>query len=417
MGSLQVSIILLLISTLTSSDTPASYLPMRPGLDTHALRTQVAHVLHSSPVSAKDPSGRPLNFQLWLSQQDRHLGREGGPGKHRQSNYHSRRYHNWTFARIIIPDIVAARALLAETKLRPITANGKKLKFVPDNSNKKIPFDVVKRLLSRPFGGKKAVLREQTAQTLRRGVNLHLFQLGTINREGDFASEHTVFDAANVPMEPAKFPARHHRGGGENDNGRPDKRARPNEYPAFRCTLNCEAGFKGMSVRILKREKIVTFRMNIRTIEQICWSPSSAPPPPPAFRPHPYPAPGNTAAGSKGHDEDINEDHLEPQDVIIRLSQPFVLEQFTRATSYAARLSELPSKAHISPYCFNTIYISGYNLVEALESMAKLFNSPYPWELHLRKSGWRRYTSTALKLVEDKMKTMPIPMAFQYQVS
>lgn len=354
-----------------------------------------------------------------MSQQDRYTGDNNtSSGKQRHTNYHNRRSHNWTFARLIIPDLNAAHALLAETKTRPITSHGRKLKFVPDNSKRKIPFDVVNRLLSVPFGGKRAVIREQTAQSLRRGIGLHLFQLGTINRDGDFASEHTVYDAAKVPM--TSPPTPHPPARQDEGQQPPHKPMRPTGFPSSRCIIGCEGGFKGMYIRIIKPDKILTFRMAIRTIEQICWSPSSSPAPPEAFRPRPprrQPPRSTTTLNKLKDEEDINEDYLEPQEVIIRLSQPFILEQSNRETGKRLRLSELSSKPHISPYCFTCIYISGYNLVETLESMAKIFNSPFPWELQIQKSNWRRYTSAALKKVEEKIKDMPLPFAFQYQVS
>lgn len=365
---------------------------------------------------------------MLLSQPDRRpLGADGR--NRRPSNHHNQRRHNWTIARVTIPDVQAATDLLAETKKRPITAHGKKLKFAPANKKNIIPLEAIRRLLAVPYGGKQTIIREQTADSLRRGTNLHLFQLGTINRDAEFATEHTVYDANKVPMAPASTPIRH-------QNGRkPDKRPRPTEYPEYRCIIGCEPGFRGMYVRILKKEKTMTFRMNIRTIEQICWSPSSSAPPPEAWLPRkhkqktvlakPIPKKSDdddgdadylTAEDGFDEEDDFDDDLPEAQDVIIRLSQPLVLEQTIRTTNHRTRLSAIPSKPHISPYCFTTLFISGYNLVETLQSMSSMYNSPIPWELHIQKSSWRRYQSNALRLVAEKLKTMSIALAFQYQV-
>lgn len=433
-----MSILCFFAHSTPSSDTSFAASTLPAAVDTHTLRAHVATLLHSPPVSAKDPSGRPLNFQLWLSQQDsRPPGYRGGggcngggPNPANRRIYHNRRRGQWPFARLVIPLAQAARDLLAETKIRPITAHGKKLKFVPGTASpttstgssggKKskrnhngVPLDVVRRLLAVPYGGRKTIQLEETAETLRRGRNCHLFELGTINRDGEFAKEHTVYDANTVKMVPSIIPRR--KKFTRNDKGEKiiiestndDKPTfRPDKVPEARCVLACEAGFRGMQIKILKPGRVMTFRLQPRTIEQICWSPSSLPSPPPSWQPRPKPHVEQT---------ELNE-IPEAQDVIIRLSQPLILEKKDTTTNIRHRLSELPSKPHISPYCFNTIFISGYNLVETLESMSKMYGTPMPWELHLQRSSWRRYRLSALRMVEEKMQDMPLALAFQYQV-
>ncbi|KAK9900462.1 RdRP-domain-containing protein [Cystobasidium minutum MCA 4210] len=422
------------------------------------LREKVAHILHSDPISARNPQGKPLNFSLWLSQPERRLP----TSKDRQSsaNYQNLKKPSWSFAKLIIPDNHIAKRLVEHTKVNPFMHHGKTMKFVLAGGGggsssggdkpklRTIPAQTIRRLLDAPYQCKQhhslATQREHTADTLRRGTNVHLFQLGTINREGEFASEHSVYDAAKVKMVPPTDPSyQNHRGKGANQRNNNAQR-QPKLYPEYRCIIGCEPGFRGMYVRILKREKYMTFRMHPCTIEQIVWSHSSGPEPAEPWLPRPprrnqakkngeptfapkgqykqevsaVPTPNPTStqingteteqddvtleemngAIDDGEGEQVCIDRPEPQDVIIRLSQPLILEQTIRATNNRTRLSAIPSKPHISPYCFTTLFISGYNIVEALQAMSEM-----------------RFRSDALAMVEEKLKTMSIPMAFQYQ--
>lgn len=231
---------------------------------------------------------------------------------------------------------------------------------------------------------------------------------------------------------------------------------------------------KGICLKIKKKGRTTTVRMHLRTIENIYWSNSTTILPNPssptstkgknggknaegrgstasninplAFRKRDaapamipplieglnddddednnnngnkteddLPAPSGTDADI---DDDDDESFVPEHDVLIRLSQPFVLEELDpgRNCGGLTRLVELQSKPHITPYCFTDVWISGPNLLEPLKAMAKLYNTPVPWEQHIHRSSARRYRQAALEDVEDRLMEMPIPLAFQYQV-
>jgi hypothetical protein len=264
----------------------------------------------------------------------------------------------------------------------------------------------------------------QTADALWRGFPINLIQLGTVNRNAEYVSEHTVFDITRdgvVPSSVSDTPQMLQDI--EFEGSRYPKRQRRNFRPprAPRASILFDGRKKSLCLKIERDDTITLFRMNLRTIEQISWSPSSSfSPSPPPEASSPIRRDDNSfqrrANDSGFNDNDENTDPPVYHDVLIRLTQPFVIEQTVRTTRAQRRLHILPSKPHITPHCLSDIWISGPNLVSTLESMSNLYNTPHPWELPLVKSVWRRYRRKTIILLEQKFKEMSLNLASQYHV-
>ena len=151
------------------------------GIPVDAQRSQLARVisarLHAPPINARHPgsSTLPLNFDIKLYRPKRTHGSRSS-----------------LMGNIHIPLIDVAQALLVETRTKPLLFQGVPLRLQPNNRGWQLNKRRIDALLEHPFGGEAAVLRQQRIEDMAIGVTLQTAQLGCWTREAEFSCEHDL---------------------------------------------------------------------------------------------------------------------------------------------------------------------------------------------------------------------------------